>query len=136
MHTYITLHYITLHYITLHYTTLHYTTLHYITLHYITYTHIHTYLPTYIINARRVASTHITSFLSVQVHGESQALTCRPAGFTRRQRARPMVSSLGLALEPIGGSREIRINYTIAQIGVNRIQHHSSHVMRMIMHDT
>ena len=34
-----------------------------------------------IINVRCVASTHVTSFLSVQVHGESHALTCRPAGF-------------------------------------------------------
>ena len=51
------------------------------------------YLSLYI-NARCVASTHVASFLSVQVHGESHALTCRPAGFTRRQRARSMVSSL------------------------------------------
>ena len=48
------------------------------------------------INARCVASTHVASFLSVQVHGESHALTCRPAGFTRRRRARSMVSSLGV----------------------------------------
>ena len=33
------------------------------------------------INVRCVASTHVTSFLSVQVHGASHALTCRPAGF-------------------------------------------------------
>ena len=36
---------------------------------------------TCLINVRCVASTHVTSFLSVQVHGESHALTCRPAGF-------------------------------------------------------
>ena len=33
------------------------------------------------IKVRCVASTHVTSLLSVQVHGESHALTCRPAGF-------------------------------------------------------
>ena len=33
------------------------------------------------INVRCVASTHVTSSLSVQVHGGSHALTCRPAGF-------------------------------------------------------
>ena len=55
------------------------------------------YIYTHIINARCVATTHVTSFLSVQIRGESHALTCRPAGFTRRQRARSMVSSLGIA---------------------------------------
>ena len=39
----------------------------------------HAYIHT--INTRCVASTQITLFLSVQVHGESHALTCRPAGF-------------------------------------------------------
>ena len=41
----------------------------------------HLYIYIYSINVRCVASTQFTLPLSVQVHGETHALTSRPAGF-------------------------------------------------------
>ena len=88
-------------------------------------------LITYQRSLRRIHARHV-----VLIRSSSRRVTCAnvPAGrFSLGGGGRDRCSRRGLdILEPIVGSREVRINYIIAQIGANRIQYHSSHVMRIL----
>ena len=98
------------------------------------YMYVCIYIYIYQRSLRRIHARHV-----VLIRSSSRRVACAnvPAGRFYSEAAGTIDGLVAdVSTWAHGGSREVMINYTIAQIGANRIQYHSSHVMRMNMHDT